>query len=160
MLADSRSTASPKLRYDFSGKFWIFPISSFPYALMDKLNQMGISQTHEIWYIAQGADPICTPHLFAYNFYRLLKNRISEYFLYPSAFRVFMNRILAYSNDKELKWTDTLNFSIESLDKRTKTLLKLFNGQLLFPFCSNPFKVLLSIKAKYISKNYSAVYAT
>jgi hypothetical protein len=122
LLEDNRK-AEPEFKYDYSGRYWIFPISSFPHALPDKLVQLGISHLHEIWHISQGGDPISTPHLYAYNLFRFIKQRISEYFLYPSAFRVFLNKAIIHCQDEDNKtWINTLKSSIKSLREKMNTV--------------------------------------
>lgn len=122
LLEDNRK-AEPEFKYDYSGRYWIFPISSFPHALPDKLVQLGISPLHEIWHISQGGDPISTPHLYAYNLFRFIKQRISEYFLYPSAFRVFLNKAIIHNgNEEDRSWITTLQRSINGLSEKNKTI--------------------------------------
>jgi hypothetical protein len=60
------------------GKFWIFPITVFTNALLDRLREQGISRLDDDWFIADGADPVNTPELFRYNFYNLLEQQISD----------------------------------------------------------------------------------
>lgn len=130
LLEDNRSRSSstspknePEFKYDYSGRYWIFPISSFPHALPDKLVQLGISHLHEIWHISQGGDPISSPHLYAYNLYRFIKQRVSQYFLYPSAFRVFLNKAIIHCQDEDNQtWINTLQGSIRSLKEKMNSL--------------------------------------
>lgn len=119
LLSDNRDF-KPKYRRDFLGKYWIFPISSYPYALLDKLSQLGISHLHEIWHISQGGDPVSTPNLYAFNLYRFIKQKIGNYFLYPNALRRFFNQISIPSED--LYWTSLLKQSIENGEKRLEIL--------------------------------------
>jgi len=46
------------------GRYWIFPISSFSTAMLDRLREQGISHINNLWYLSRGADPINTPYLF------------------------------------------------------------------------------------------------
>lgn len=67
------------------GRFWIYPISSFPHAFTDKLRQLNIDGSNRRWHIANGGDPVSTPELFRVNFYRLLVRQITEYYLHEAA---------------------------------------------------------------------------
>jgi len=60
-------------------RFWIFPISSFSTAMIDKIRERGIGHLYKHWYIPRGADPINTPELFRYNLYRFMNLQISEF---------------------------------------------------------------------------------
>ncbi len=126
LLDDNREDA-PKFRRDFLGKYWIFPISSFPHALPDKLTQLGISHLHEIWHISQGGDPITTPHLYAHNLYRFLKQKVGKYFLYPSAMRSFFNQIPFKEDEPEelLQGIELLQQAINNAETRLKILDKI-----------------------------------
>ncbi|MBK8705052.1 MAG: hypothetical protein IPN33_16805 [Saprospiraceae bacterium] len=61
--------------------------------MSDKLIQLGISHLHEIWYMSQGADPVTSPYLYEYNILRFIKQKITRYFLSPSAFKVTINQL-------------------------------------------------------------------
>lgn len=82
----------------FQGRFWIFSISSFPFALPDKLHQLGISHLQNLWHLSYGGDPITAPHLYAYYLFRFIKQKVSTYFLHP----VLLLRILK-ENPVEVK---------------------------------------------------------
>lgn len=126
LLQDNRDTnTASSFQRDLSGKYWIFPISSYPYAFFDKLTQLGISHLQEIWHIAQGGDPLSTPHLYAHNLFRFMKQRISKYFLYPTALRNLLNQIPLENNIENRLWTGTLLQSIETWEKKMKLLDKI-----------------------------------
>lgn len=74
-----------QLRRGPMGRFWIYPISSFPHAFTDKLRQLNIDGSNRRWHIANGGDPVSTPELFRVNFYRLLLRQITEYYLHEAA---------------------------------------------------------------------------
>lgn len=74
-----------QLRRGPMGRFWIYPISSFPHAFTDKLRQLNIDGSNRRWHIANGGDPVSTPELFRVNFYRLLVRQIAEYYLHEAA---------------------------------------------------------------------------
>jgi len=59
-------------------RFWIFPISSFSTAMIDKIRERGIGHLDKHWYIPRGADPLNTPQLFRYNLYRFMNMQIEE----------------------------------------------------------------------------------
>ncbi|MFM9950023.1 MAG: hypothetical protein ACKV1O_18960 [Saprospiraceae bacterium] len=71
-----KNAATPKIGP--LGKFWICPISSFPFALKDKLWQLGIHAYDDLWRLSDGGDPICTPALFKYNLLSLFKRQVEE----------------------------------------------------------------------------------
>lgn len=127
LLEDNR-LSRPRLRRDVTGKYWILPISSFPHALPDKIKQLGISHLHEIWHISQGGDPITTPYLFAYNLLRFIKQKIGDFFLYPSALRRFLNQALIHEDpDNDIKW---IKYLLQSIKNTNETLKILFNLEL------------------------------
>lgn len=59
------------------GRFWIFPISVFSYAMLDEIHQKGIEHISDNWFLATGADPVNTPQLFRYNLYRFMNLQIT-----------------------------------------------------------------------------------
>lgn len=72
------------IRRDFMGRHWIFPISSFPFALSDKLIQLGIGHSQPVWHLSTGGDPVSSPYLYAFYLLRFMKERVRAYFLYPN----------------------------------------------------------------------------
>ncbi len=99
-----------QLRRGPMGRFWIYPISSFPHAFTDKLRQLNIDGSNRRWHIANGGDPVSTPELFRVNFYRLLLRQITEYYLHESA----LARWAAQFNgieDKDM-WCKAVEFQI------------------------------------------------
>ncbi|MCB0553514.1 MAG: hypothetical protein KDD02_08190 [Phaeodactylibacter sp.] len=62
-------------------RHWIFPISSFPFALYDKLRQLGIDNYHELWHLSGGGDPITTPQLFRYYLLSFMRQQVEEIYL-------------------------------------------------------------------------------
>lgn len=125
LLQDNRSSI-PILKKDYNGKYWIFPISSYPYALADKLMQLGISYLHEIWNIANGADPVSMPHLYAYDLMRFLKYKISYFFISPNALKTIFNQLpFDLSNINKANW---LNSLITTLDTSQSKYLFLGEG--------------------------------
>lgn len=60
------------------GKLWFFPISVYQNALTDKLRNAGIPYYGGQAIFSEGADPICTPHLFKYKFLKFLELQIRE----------------------------------------------------------------------------------
>lgn len=63
------------------GRFWVFPISSFPFAMPEKLKQSGLGNFNRWWHLANGCDPISTPQMFRYNLLSFLQNQITEVLL-------------------------------------------------------------------------------
>jgi hypothetical protein len=92
LIQDSRNGSAAYHR-DFFGRYWIFPVSSFPFALSDKLSQLGVGHLHSIWHLSTGGDPVTTPHLYAFYFFRFLKQKVAEYYLYPKALQRLINEI-------------------------------------------------------------------
>lgn len=80
-------------RRDIQGQFWIFPISSFPYALPDRLYQLGITHLHSIWHLSHGSDPLTAPYAYAYYLLRFMKQKIRMYFLDPRAMELLFHQI-------------------------------------------------------------------
>lgn len=124
LLEDNRADF-PVYKRDFLGKYWIFPISSYPHALTDKLAQLGISNIHEIWHIAQGADPISVPHFYAYNLLRFIKQKVGKFFLYPNGLKRLINQIPTENNIDSTLWMDILSEII----KNGRTRLNLLNRE-------------------------------
>lgn len=60
------------------GRFWIFPISAFSYAMLDELREQGIFHLSEHWHLSSGADPVNTPNLFRYKLYKFMNLQIGE----------------------------------------------------------------------------------
>ncbi len=67
------------------GRYWIFPISSFPFAFGDKLRQLSIDTSSEYWHISNGGDPVNAPEQFRWNFYQFLLFQVSRWYMYPEA---------------------------------------------------------------------------
>lgn len=103
-----------------ANRFWIYPISSFPFAFGDKLRQMNLDGTGERWTIANGGDPLSTPALFRLNLYRLLLRQISEYYLHEAAFKRWIGRLGNYTRISE--WHRAFKLMIEA-EKFKKTRL-------------------------------------
>ena len=74
------------------GKYWFFPISSFPFAFEDKMRQLGVNSNTSIWHFSKGGDPITTPNLFRYNIFCYLKRQITEYYLGEEEMMHFVNK--------------------------------------------------------------------
>jgi hypothetical protein len=113
LLEDNRLDY-PLFKRDFLGKYWVFPISSYPHALTDKLTQLGINYIHEIWYIAQGADPVSVPHLYAYNLFRFIKEKVGKFFLHPNALKRLINQTPIDYNMESYLWIDILQVVIKN----------------------------------------------
>ncbi len=77
-LRNEHKSSAAALKIGPLGKYWICPISSFPYALKDKLWQLGIHAYDDLWRLSDGGDPICTPALFKYNLLSLFKRQVEE----------------------------------------------------------------------------------
>ncbi len=58
------------------GKFWIFPISVFPYAFKSHVTARGDENLTKYWFMSDGENPICCPHLFRLRLYKLLEMQI------------------------------------------------------------------------------------
>lgn len=103
-----------------SGRFWIYPISSFPFAFADKLRQLNIDGSDDRWHISSGGDPISTPALFQLNFYRLLMRQISEYFLHEAA---LMRQFARYNTIKDLgQWCAAIKERINAVEQSVRML--------------------------------------
>jgi hypothetical protein len=102
------------------GRFWIFPISSFPFAMEDKLRQLGISNFNPWWHLVDGADPISTPELFRYSLLSFLKSQISEVLL-PTVELEHVVKKFAYTYNQKL-WTSLLAAQINERLLKIKLL--------------------------------------
>jgi len=60
------------------GKHWIFPITSFSKAMLDRISAEGISRLHDDWYLFDGADPISNPELFRFNIIKLIELQLKQ----------------------------------------------------------------------------------
>ncbi len=93
------------------GRYWIFPISSFPFAFADKLRQLGMEGVSDRWYISEGGDPIATPEMFRFNFLRMALLQISECYLYPAATVRLLERFSGIEDRKA--WGGAVRTTIE-----------------------------------------------
>lgn len=98
------------------GKFWIFPISVFSYAMLDEIHQKGIGHMSDNWYLATGADPVNTPQLFRYNLYRFMNLQITTA---PINLNGFMEGSFK-SNKVEMTGTDARDCHPEFTTLRSK----------------------------------------
>lgn len=62
-----------------TGKFWIFPVSVYSTALVDKLRDNHIPWYGDKWVIAPGADPLNTPYLFQYMLFNFMRTQLMEF---------------------------------------------------------------------------------
>ena len=114
------------------GKYWICPISSFPFALKDKLWQLGIHPFDDLWYLSNGGDPICTPALFKYNLLSFFERQIEETFSDCESLSRLLNRFDGL-NDHKL-WAESLRHGLDlnylriNLLKSDKHYLSTFAG--------------------------------
>ncbi|MEM7103312.1 MAG: hypothetical protein AAF502_09300 [Bacteroidota bacterium] len=61
------------------GKNWIFPVSAFNFVFVDSLSSQGIDYYGSNMILSQGGDPITTPNLFRYRFFKFLRLQMEEY---------------------------------------------------------------------------------
>lgn len=59
-------------------RFWIFPVSVFSNAMLDRLREQGLNHINQNFFISRGGDPINTPHLYRYNLYKFLNLQIEQ----------------------------------------------------------------------------------
>lgn len=64
-------------------RFWTFPFSSFPFALSDKLRQLGIGNLNQFWHLGSGGDPVSMPHQFYYFLLSFMKQQLYQVYLSP-----------------------------------------------------------------------------
>ncbi|MFN0037693.1 MAG: leucine-rich repeat domain-containing protein [Saprospiraceae bacterium] len=102
------------------GRYWIFPISSFPFAFTDKLRQLGMEGVSDRWYISEGGDPIATPEMFRFNFLRMALLQISECYLYPAAMVRLVERFAGIQGRKE--WGGAVRTALEVREVNQKLL--------------------------------------
>ena len=111
------------------GRFWIYPISSFPFAFGDKLRQMNMDGSNERWYISSGGDPITTPELFRLNFLRLMLKQINEFYLHGAALVRWADRLVSIKDKRA--WCEALYLQIE-VEKNRKAMLASFREDSVF----------------------------
>lgn len=111
---------NPKYKRGPFMRYWIFPISSFPFALYDKLRQLGIDNYHELWHLSGGGDPITTPQLFRYNLLNFLKQQVLEAYLDDES---LARRLSTYSSiqDREI-WSEVTEAYLGHLLAQIKIL--------------------------------------
>ncbi len=102
------------------GRYWIFPISSFPFAFTDKLRQLGMEGVSDRWYISEGGDPIATPEMFCFNFLRMALLQISECYLYPAAMVRLLERFSGIEDLKE--WGEAVRIVLDFREVSLKLL--------------------------------------
>jgi Leucine rich repeat len=114
LLKDGKKKeAAYEYKRSFQGRFWIFSISSFPFALPDKLHQLGISHLQNLWHLSYGGDPITTPHLYNYYLFRFIKQKISAYFLHPDLLlRIIKENPVYLKKSNEKFWAEYLENTI------------------------------------------------
>ncbi len=64
--------------FGYFDKLWLFPVSVYQNALLDKLGNAGVSYYEGNAIFSEGADPISTPHLFRYKFYKFLELQLEN----------------------------------------------------------------------------------
>lgn len=113
LLETDSQSAIPKFKRGPFMRHWIFPISSFPFALYDKLRQLGIDNYHGLWHLSGGGDPITTPHLFRYNLLNFLKQQVLEAYLDDGN---LANYLQVFSNiDQAEHWSTILEARLKHL---------------------------------------------
>jgi len=109
-LRSDHNTEDGKLKIGPLGKYWICPISSFPFALKDKLWQLGIHPFDDPWHLSNGGDPICTPALFKYNLLSFFERQIDETFSDCDSLTRLLHRFDGL-HDHEV-WADSLRHGL------------------------------------------------
>jgi len=86
------------------GKFWIFNISSFQTAFLDRLREQALGHNSEHWYLSRGGDPVNTPELFKYTFFSFLSLQLSHVIFTKDELIKFIiqNKIFKKNNKDEL----------------------------------------------------------
>ncbi|MCO6491742.1 MAG: leucine-rich repeat domain-containing protein [Phaeodactylibacter sp.] len=79
MLQEDNKESSLEYHRGPMGRFWIFPISSFPFAFPDKLRQLGLDSYTGLWHLSGGGDPVSSPYLFRYYLLKFMQQQIMEY---------------------------------------------------------------------------------
>lgn len=55
------------------GRFWILPVSSFPAIFETEMRRGEATNVEQAYFLAPGADPVCTPKLFRFRVWDLLR---------------------------------------------------------------------------------------
>lgn len=58
-----------------AGRLYFMFISSYTYAIQERLEEQGIARSEKYWHIGRGACPINTPSLFLYHLHSIMKKR-------------------------------------------------------------------------------------
>ena len=103
-------------------RFWIFPVSVFSNAMLDRLREQGLSHINQNFYISRGGDPINTPHLYRYNLYKFLNLQL-EQTLYTK------ESIIDFLSENEIIGTES-----SKIDDEVRLWAKRVFGAFIFKF--------------------------
>jgi hypothetical protein len=112
------------------GRFWVFPISSFPFAFADKLRQLGMDGYADHWHLSGGGDPITSPALFRYNFLQFVKQQVDECCLSEGALSGFFQRFSSI-RDKNA-WRGALELGLQRIRLKQEMLRSDMEGRSVF----------------------------
>lgn len=112
------------------GRFWVFPISSFPFAFADKLRQLGMDGYADHWHLSGGGDPITSPALFRYNFLQFVKQQVDECCLNKGSLSDFFQRFSSI-RDKNA-WREAMELGLERIRLKQEMLRSDIEGRSVF----------------------------
>lgn len=99
---------TPALQRGPFNRHWILPISSFPHAFTDKLNQLGVNHLSDWWHLSNGGDPICTPELFRHSVLTFLQQQINV---------CFYDKKMLIQNIQKFNYLEDFNSWIEAVQR-------------------------------------------
>src|SRR5690606_1828846 len=78
LLEKIRNTPADELKTikGIYGRFWFLNISSFSYAVEERMREKGLGYHTEHWHFYRGASPVITPELFMYELTHFFKRQI------------------------------------------------------------------------------------
>lgn len=82
------------------GKFWIFPISSFPYAFKTHVAARGDENFTAYWNLSDGGNPVNCPHHFRMKLLKLLYEQVRSVSLDWEQINQVLNKILGKRSGK------------------------------------------------------------
>ena len=100
----NRPLAGHQFNFGLLQAFWIFPTTTFLEAMQSDILGNSIQNIEKNWYLAHGADPINTPHLFRYHLFEFMRLQLNKvYFTIDDIFSFLKENPVA-SNPNLKDW--------------------------------------------------------
>lgn len=120
MLQDDNKECALEYHRGPMGRFWIFPISSFPFAFPDKLRQLGLDSYSGLWHLSGGGDPVSSPYLFRYYLLKFMQQQTMEYVMDDSMLAGYL-RFFSKIEQVEI-WAGAIEKKLDELVMRSMAL--------------------------------------